>query len=165
MKCAIALGSNLSNNFGSCQEIVEAAIKKLGQIPQIQVLRVSRWYQTTAVTLGDIPQPDYINGCAILATSFSPHELLEVLLEIEVQLGRVRRAKWDARTLDLDLLLYEDYILNSDNLIIPHPRMSDRLFVMAPLAEIAPDWTHPMLGDRLDKLMAKLVDKLNMPPP
>jgi len=151
MKCAIAIGSNLGSNFGNSREIVKAAVKTLDLSGQIEILQVSRWYRTKAITIS-LPQPDYINGCATLNTSLSPQNLLAAMLEIEVQFGRVRRAKWDARTLDLDLLLYESQILNTDDLVIPHPRMCDRAFVMLPLAEIAPDWIHPLRGDRIARL-------------
>jgi 2-amino-4-hydroxy-6-hydroxymethyldihydropteridine diphosphokinase len=147
--CAIALGSNLGNS----QQIVEEAIIKLDLLSQIKIWQVSNWYRTKAVTLSDIPQPDYINGCAILETALSPQDLLAALLAVEVQFGRIRRAKWDARTLDLDLLLYENYILSTDDLVVPHPRMCDRAFVMLPLAEIAPDWVHPVNGDRISQLV------------
>jgi 2-amino-4-hydroxy-6-hydroxymethyldihydropteridine diphosphokinase len=152
--CAIALGSNLGNS----QYIVEEAITKLDRLSQIKILQVSNWYRTKAITLSNLQQPDYINGCAILETTLSPQELLAALLAVEVQFGRIRRAKWDARTLDLDLLLYENYILNTDNLVIPHPRMCDRAFVILPLAEIAPDWVHPVKGDRISQLVAASLD-------
>jgi len=158
MKCAIAIGSNLDSAFGSSQQIVEAATETLDRIDRIQILRVSSWHQTKAVTLSQVSQPDYINGCATLETTLSPIALLTTLLDLEVQFGRIRRAKWDARTLDLDLLLYENCILNTPDLIIPHPRMGDRTFVMLPLAEIAPDWIHPVTGDRVDQMAQNLVD-------
>lgn len=151
MKCAIAIGSNLGSDLGDSQEIVRAAVKALDLIPQVKILQVSRWYRTKAVT-NSVPQPDYINGCATLDTSMSPQDLLATMLEVEVKFGRVRRARWDARTLDLDLLLYESQILSTDNLIVPHPRMCDRAFVILPLAEIAPDWVHPVMGDRIAQL-------------
>ena len=151
--CAIALGSNLGNSL----EIVKQAIDKLDQHNQIEIQSVSNWHRTKAITLSTTPQPDYINGCALLATSLTPQELLGVLLQVEIEFGRVRRTKWDARTLDLDLLLYANYILNTDNLVIPHPRMCDRRFVMMPLAEIAPDWLHPLTGDRIDQIARSLL--------
>jgi len=151
--CAIALGSNLGNSL----EIVKQAIDKLDQHNQIEIQSVSNWHRTKAITLSTTPQPDYINGCALLATSLTPQELLGVLLQVEIEFGRVRRTKWDARTLDLDLLLYANYILNTDDLVIPHPRMCDRSFVMIPLAEIAPDWLHPLTGDRVDQIARSLL--------
>ncbi|AFY72591.1 2-amino-4-hydroxy-6-hydroxymethyldihydropteridine pyrophosphokinase [Synechococcus sp. PCC 7502] len=147
-RAAIAIGSNLGNSL----QIVTAAVQKLNDYSEIEVQAVSNWYRTKAITLSDIPQPDYINGCAILRTTLTAAVLLTTLLEVEVRFGRIRRAKWDARTLDLDLLLYENDILESDNLVIPHPRMCDRAFVMLPLAEIAPNWLHPVKGDAIANL-------------
>jgi 2-amino-4-hydroxy-6-hydroxymethyldihydropteridine diphosphokinase len=147
--CAIALGSNLGD---SCQ-IVQAAIAHLASLPEIKIVRVSRWYCTKAITLeAGTVQPDYINGCAILAVKLTPSALLAMLLATEIQFGRERRERWGARTLDLDLLLYEDYVVDTPSLTIPHPRMGDRAFVLLPLAEIAPDWVHPISGCTISKL-------------
>lgn len=148
--CAIALGSNL----GHSRQTLQAAIQTLSQHPLIHILKVSNWYQTKAVTC--TPQPDYINGCATLKTTLNPHALLALLLQVEQQYGRVRRGKWDARTLDLDLLLYGELIIETEQLTIPHPRMGDRSFVLIPLAEIAPDWLHPPTGDRIQTLANRL---------
>jgi 2-amino-4-hydroxy-6-hydroxymethyldihydropteridine diphosphokinase len=167
--CAIALGSNLRSNIGNSEEIVKAALADLDSIPRIEIVRISQWYRTKAIT-GTIArsldrkktaeqestesteQPDYINGCAILRTSLTPHSLLSVLLATEARFGRERRERWGARTLDLDLLLYEDYILDTPSLTIPHPRMCDRAFVLLPLAEVAPDWIHPINGSAIAHL-------------
>lgn len=151
--CAIALGSNLASNLGNSLALVQAALQALGDLSTVQVMEVSRWYSTKAVTLPhSAPQPDYINGCAILQTSLLPHQLLRVLLEIEAQFGRQRRERWGARTLDLDLLLYDDWVLNTTDLIVPHPRMVERAFVLVPLAEIAPHWQHPILCQSMAQL-------------
>ncbi len=136
-QAAIALGSNL----GDSKSILENAINLLAQTPQITVVALSQWYQTAPV---GPPQPDYLNGCAILQVTLTPLELLRVLLRVEQVFGRVRREKWGPRTLDLDLLLYDDLILDTPQLQIPHPRMRERAFVMLPLAEIAPDWLEPV---------------------
>ncbi|MDX2253947.1 MAG: 2-amino-4-hydroxy-6-hydroxymethyldihydropteridine diphosphokinase [Pseudanabaenaceae cyanobacterium bins.39] len=144
--CAIALGSNLSNVLGDSKQIVQSAIAQLESRSDLQVIKVSRWYRTKAITLPNSePQPDYINGCAILQTTLEPLALLEILLETELSFGRERRERWGARTLDLDLLLYGDRVLNCPELILPHPRMEQRAFVLLPLAEIAVDWLHPLL--------------------
>lgn len=151
--CAIALGSNLSNELGDSEEIVNSAIKQLATIEQVEVVKVSRWYRTKAITLPDSPaQPDYINGCAILKTSLNPFQLLQVLFNTEQTFGRERRERWGARTLDLDLLLYGDRLVNTPELVLPHPRMSDRAFVLLPLAEIAADWIHPVHQVTISKL-------------
>lgn len=113
----------------------------LGQIPGIDLDRRSAWYQTTAV---GPPQPDYLNGCALLRVSLTPEELLAALLQTEAQFGRLRRERWGPRVLDLDLLLFDHLILDSPTLQIPHPRMVERAFVLVPLAEVAPDWIEPI---------------------
>ncbi|MBD2186873.1 2-amino-4-hydroxy-6-hydroxymethyldihydropteridine diphosphokinase [Pseudanabaena mucicola] len=145
--CAIALGSNLSSEVGDSEKIVQSAIAKLANIPEIEVLKVSRWYRTKAITLpNSAPQPDYINGCATLQTSLPPMQLLQVLLTIEQMFGRERRERWGARTLDLDLLLYGEHRIDTPELVLPHPHMGDRAFVLLPLAEIAAEWIHPVTG-------------------
>ncbi len=151
-KCAIALGSNLGNSL----DILENSLTAIANIPGIELKNTSSWYQTKPV--GNIdPQPDYLNGCAVLEVAQNPTELLTILQGIEIQFGRVRKEKWEARTLDLDVLLYDDLILNSPNLTIPHPRMHERAFVLVPLAEIAPDWIEPVSGVAIAKLL-KSVD-------
>ncbi|ELS32169.1 MULTISPECIES: 2-amino-4-hydroxy-6-hydroxymethyldihydropteridine diphosphokinase [Pseudanabaena] len=143
--CAIALGSNLSSTIGDPEKIVQAAIAQLSTLPEIEVVRVSRWYRTKAIVLPNAdPQPDYINGCAVLRTSLPPLQLLQALFYTEQIFGRERRERWGARTLDLDLLLYGDRVLDKPELVLPHPRMGDRAFVLLPLAEIAADWIHPI---------------------
>lgn len=145
--CAIALGSNLGNSLAT----LESSLTVLNQIPGIKLQATSSWYQTKPV--GNLtPQPDYLNGCALLSLKQTPEELLVILQAIELQFGRVRTAKNAARTLDLDLLLYDDLILNSSNLTIPHPRMNERAFVLVPLAEIAPDWVEPVSGVKIAQL-------------
>jgi len=147
--CAIALGSNLGDSLA----IVQAAIERLDTFPEVEIGKVSRWYRTKAITLDpESSQPDYINGCAILATTLMPQALLTLLLDMEIQFGRERRERWGARTLDLDLLLYADYVLDTPHLTIPHPRMVDRAFVLLPLTEIAADWIHPLTGCKIGKL-------------
>jgi 2-amino-4-hydroxy-6-hydroxymethyldihydropteridine diphosphokinase len=156
---AIALGSNLGSNLGDSLQIVNASLDCLNSMPEIEVIGRSPWYRTKAVISPHTQaQPDYINGCALLNTTLEPQALLEVLLNIEIQFGRVRREPWDARTLDLDLLLYENRIINTPELIIPHPRMGDRAFVLIPLAHIAPDWIHPILGKAIAELALNPAD-------
>ena len=145
-QCAIALGSNL----GDSRAILEAALQTLAKTPEIILQARSRWYQTKAV---GPPQPDYINGCALLSVQKTPHLLLETLLAIEAQFGRVRRERWGPRSLDLDLLLYDDLILDTPKLQLPHPRMRERAFVLVPLAEIAPDWIDPVSGRAIAELL------------
>jgi 2-amino-4-hydroxy-6-hydroxymethyldihydropteridine diphosphokinase len=147
---AIALGSNL----GDSRAILEEAISILAATPGITLLARSSWYQTLAV---GPPQPDYINGCALVQVTLPPQVLLETLLAIESQKGRIRTERWGARSLDLDLLLYDDLILDTPTLTIPHPRMRERAFVLVPLVEIAPNWIDPVTGKAIAELV-KAVD-------
>jgi 2-amino-4-hydroxy-6-hydroxymethyldihydropteridine diphosphokinase len=113
----------------------------------------SSWYVTTPV---GPPQPDYLNGCALLETTLTPAVLMQTLLQVEAKFGRVRRERWGARILDLDLLLFDYVTLQTPELTIPHPRMNDRAFVLVPLAEIAPTWIEPITGLSIATLVAKL---------
>ncbi len=147
---AIALGSNL----GDSRVILNAALATLATMPEISLQARSSWYQTKAV--GPV-QPDYINGCALLQVNISPQQLLKTLLAVETQFGRVRTQHWGARSLDLDLLLYDDLIIESPTLTLPHPRMQERAFVLVPLAEIAPNWIEPVSRRAIVELV-KAVD-------
>lgn len=147
---AIGLGSNL----GESPQILAGAIAALDAHPEIAVVARSAWYRTAPI---GPPQPDYLNGCALLHTSLAPESLLAALLAIELQFGRERRQRWGPRTLDLDLLLYDGAIVETPTLQIPHPRLQERAFVLVPLAEIAPDWRHP----RSDRCIRALRDKLD----
>lgn len=144
--CAIALGSNLGDSL----TILKDALKILADTPGVVVQKYSSWYQTAPV---GPPQPDYLNACALLEVQLRPPELLETLLGIEAKFGRVRQERNGPRTLDLDLLLFGDLILDSSNLQIPHPRMRERAFVLVPLAEIAPNWVEPVSGKAIAQLV------------
>lgn len=134
---AIALGSNLGDSY----HILQMALKQLADTPQITLQAQSSLYQTAAV---GPPQPDYLNAAALLTTSLAPLTLLQTLLDLEAQSGRVRRERWGPRLLDLDLLFYGDCCIDLPQLQLPHPRMTERAFVLVPLAEIAPRWIHPI---------------------
>lgn len=146
---AIALGSNLGNSL----QIVLDAVDVIASQPQIELIACSRWHKTKAI---GPPQPDYINGCIIVNTSLTPQKLLETLQLIEQQFGRERNIRWGARTLDLDLILYRDLIMNTPELQIPHPRMRERAFVLLPLAEIAPDWIEPVTKLTIRQLLSSV---------
>jgi len=149
-RSAIALGSNI----GESEAILEGALKTIEQTPGITIKAQSSWYKTAPV--GGPSQPDYLNGAAILQVQLSPQKLLKTLLKIEQKFGRVRRERWAPRTLDLDLLLFDDLIIETPELEIPHPRMTQRAFVLVPLAEIAPDWIEPVTGESISQLAQKL---------
>jgi 2-amino-4-hydroxy-6-hydroxymethyldihydropteridine diphosphokinase len=144
--CAIALGSNLGDSLAT----LDGALTVLAHTPGIALVARSHWYLTKAV---GPPQPDYLNGCALLQVTLTPQALLETLLQTEAKFGRIRRERWGARTLDLDLLLFDDVVLDTPKLQIPHPRMTERAFVLVPLAEIAPDWIEPISGNAIAALV------------
>jgi 2-amino-4-hydroxy-6-hydroxymethyldihydropteridine diphosphokinase len=143
----IALGTNL----GSRNSIIEGAIRALDGIVHTRLIAASSVIETAPV--GPSGQGNYLNAAATLATTLSPHELLRHLLAIEVSFGRVRRERWGPRTLDLDLILLGDAIVNEDDLTVPHPRFRDRLFVLEPLASIAPEILDPVTGRTIEALL------------
>ncbi|MBF2056613.1 MAG: 2-amino-4-hydroxy-6-hydroxymethyldihydropteridine diphosphokinase [Cyanobacterium sp. T60_A2020_053] len=148
--CAIALGSNLGKSI----EILNQAVKIIELTPEINLINCSQWYQTKPV---GPPQPDYLNGCVTINTSFSPLELLDFLLNIETKFGRERKEKWGARTLDMDIIFYGNSIINLPQLKIPHPLMRERTFVLIPLAEIAPNWIDPVTNLTVQELLKNIL--------
>jgi len=137
---AVALGSNL----GDRERLLRAAAAALA--PFIDDIRLSSFYETAPVGVGD-DQPTFLNGALIGRTSLSARALLERLLAVEQEFGRRRPYPGAARTLDLDLILYGDAVIEEPpTLIVPHPRFRERLFVLDPLAEIAGDWVDPVTG-------------------
>jgi 3-oxoacyl-[acyl-carrier protein] reductase len=143
----VALGSNL----GDRQGYLDRALQALQEHPHITVVAVSSYYETEPVG-GPPAQGLYLNAAAALDTDLEPAALLQALLDIEKQLGRVRRQRYDPRTLDLDLLLYDEQIINEPGLVVPHPHMHERSFVLEPLAEIAPNARHPILQKTIQQL-------------
>jgi len=150
--CLISLGSNLGNR----QENLDAAVARLAAHPQIKVLARSKWRETAPVG-GPAGQGNFFNGALKLETSLAPHELLECLQQIEDQLGRRRAERWGPRTIDLDLLLYDELVLTTPTLVVPHPRLAWRRFVLEPAAEAGGSMIHPTIGWSI----ARLVEHLN----
>ena len=143
----IALGSNLENPISQ----VRQAFDELDQLPSSKLLVYSSLYRSAPV--GRLDQPDFINAVAKIETRLNPHELLSALLEIERRHGRTRKFPNAPRTLDLDILLYDDLKCQQHGLTLPHPRISQRAFVLQPLMEIAPDCHIPGY-DAIAKLLA-----------
>ena len=136
----IGLGSNLKNPVDQ----VTGAIAELNTLPETALHGYSSLYQSSP--MGGMDQPDYVNAVARIDTRLEPHTLLEELQSIETAHGRVREERWGARTLDLDLLLYGSIKIDTPDLIVPHPGVGEREFVLYPLYEIAPDLEIPGLG-------------------
>ncbi|MCX7558646.1 2-amino-4-hydroxy-6-hydroxymethyldihydropteridine diphosphokinase [Sulfitobacter sp. F26204] len=181
----LALGANLTSNVGAPEITLRAALELL-KIHGATIRATSPFYSTPAYPAGN--GPDYINAAVRIAAPWSPAQTLETCHQIEAELGRKRAQRWGQRTLDLDLIAYDDQVLpdpqtharwrdlpverqktdTPDQLILPHPRLQERAFVLVPLADVAPEWVHPALGlsvaqmrDRLDPTDLKAVCPLS----
>ena len=145
----IGIGSNLGDREDNCLKAIEL-MRERG----INVTKQSSPYETEP--WGLTGQPKFINMAVEAETSHSPRKLLEVLKEIEKEMGRTEAVRWGPRAIDLDILLYDDLILDEPDLKIPHPLMEEREFVLRPLCEIAPDVRHPVIGKTIRELLKKL---------
>lgn len=130
--CYLGFGSNL----GDSRQHILTAWEHLGQHPEIQILTLSSLYKTKP--MGPQDQPDFLNAVGLIETSLEPHALLAVTQQLELAQGRVKTRHWGERTLDIDILLFGELTLNSPDLVIPHPGICEREFVLKPLLEIAP---------------------------
>jgi len=146
----IAIGSNLASPL----EQVNAAVQALGEIPQSRLVKVSAFYRTPP--LGPQDQPDYLNAAVVLETSLDAETLLDNTQRIELQQGRQRKAeRWGPRTLDLDIMLFGDEVINTERLTVPHYDMKNRGFMLWPLWEVAPELTFPN-GESLQAILQQL---------
>ena len=146
----IALGSNI----GDRQSNLDQAIRLLGSYEDTEIVAVSSYLNNPAVA--DTYQPDYLNAAIEVRTLLSLRELFAITLDIERQLGRQSKGTSDPRTIDLDILLFNDLILSDDDLVVPHPLMQDRVFVLKPLCELIPDGIHPILNESMQALYDKI---------
>lgn len=150
----IALGSNI----GDSETYLNEAVEKIGQIPTCTVEKVSSYLVTEPYGVTD--QPDFLNACLKMRTLLYPEELLKELNRIEKEAGRERIIHWGPRTLDLDILLYDDIVLEEDDFCIPHVEMHKRSFVLEPLAEIAPYKRHPVYGKTVREMLEEIQAQL-----
>lgn len=148
MRVALGLGSNVGDRHAH----LEAALRALRA--EVDVVAVSRFVETEPV--GGPPQGAFLNAAAVVDTALRPRELLELARRLEDAAGRQRGVRWGPRTLDVDLLLYGDEVVDESDLVIPHPRLHERGFVLDTLAEIAPAWVHPRLNRTVGELRENL---------
>jgi len=148
----IGIGSNLGVPEKNCAD----AIEKLATHPDLSLKARSPFYKTCPV--GPIEQEWFINAALKVQTRLNPHDLLGILLNTEKEMGRVRKEKWGPRLIDLDLLFYDNLVLDSQDLTLPHPEIPNRRFVLAPLCDIAEDLLHPTLKKTVKGLLYELTD-------
>lgn len=158
----IALGANVPGPWGQPRQTLEKALTVLNQEP-LSLIKSSTIIDSEPFGVTD--QPNFVNAVAQIETELEPEALMKLLHEIELMADRRRTVRWGPRTLDLDLLDYNGLILKGDGeavghqtpLVLPHPGIGERAFVLEPIAEIAPDWKHPVFGSTADALLKKIV--------
>jgi 2-amino-4-hydroxy-6-hydroxymethyldihydropteridine diphosphokinase len=153
MRAFVGLGSNL----GEREALIGQALDELAALPDTTLIRVSSLYDTEPV--GVIEQPRFLNAVAMLDTELTARQLLWNLQRIEARLGRTRSQRWGPRTMDLDLLLYGDLVIEEDDLRLPHPELARRAFVLVPLVELDPQLTHPVSRLSVVQMLARLEHK------
>ncbi len=148
----------LGSNLGDSGQYLKTALEKLSASKQIRGVKSSEWIRTKPYGVEE--QPDFLNGAAVMETLFTPWELLDFLHIVEAEAGRVRKVRWGARTLDLDILFYDDRVIDSENLTIPHMDMANREFVLVPLAGLNPYLRHPITGRTVQEMLKDLRERV-----
>ncbi len=171
--CLIAMGANLPSATGTALETLNKSLE-LFLFESLQVERISEWFSTPAFPANS--GPDFVNGAVAVKTKLSPEGVLSALHRIEAAMGRTRENRWEPRLCDLDLIAYDDIIWpdmdtfnewksldlasqqtkTPDQLVLPHPRLQDRSFVLVPLNDIAPDWVHPVTGITVSEMLSAI---------
>ncbi|MDR1885020.1 MAG: 2-amino-4-hydroxy-6-hydroxymethyldihydropteridine diphosphokinase [Synergistaceae bacterium] len=147
-RAALGLGSNKGDRLANVRRAVAMTRERIGAVTAVSdVFETPPW--------GVAVQPRFLNACLVVETELPPHGLLSGLKEIENDMGRLKRGKWGPREIDLDILLYDDVQMSDSDLVIPHPYMHERAFVLLPLSEIAPDWRHPASGLLASEMLEK----------
>jgi len=151
----LLLGTNLGDRKANLTNACNKIRNRVGTITKF-----SKLYETSA--WGKTDQPNFLNQAILVETELLPHDLLKTILEIETEMGRTRAEKWEARTIDIDILLFNDAIINLPDLIIPHPHLHERNFALIPLMDIAAEVNHPILNITIEELYFECSDPLDV---